>query len=67
MLPAAIPKARIMRFGYESLWYGPNAVKQRVHNIAYDLLLRLNMEREVQSNDILYILLSGQKLRCAEM
>ncbi|KAK6522467.1 hypothetical protein TWF281_003028 [Arthrobotrys megalospora] len=46
MLHAAIPGARIMRFGYDSIWYGDGAVKQRLANLANDLLSDLKYERE---------------------
>jgi hypothetical protein len=46
MLPAAIPRARIMRFGYDSRWYGPDPVRQRLENIANSLLLYLGDARK---------------------
>jgi hypothetical protein len=47
MLPAAIPKARIMSFGYDSQWYGPQASKVRLSNVAEELLYALQCERVV--------------------
>ncbi len=47
MLPKAIPKARIMRFGYESQWYGDNAVKQTLPTVAHSLLHWLVQARKV--------------------
>ncbi|KAK6337892.1 hypothetical protein TWF696_001370 [Orbilia brochopaga] len=45
MLQAALPKSRIMRFGYDSMWYGAGAVKQRLANLANELLTDLKYER----------------------
>jgi hypothetical protein len=47
MLPKVIPRARIMRFGYESCWFGETAVNQRLLTIAQALLQCLVTEREV--------------------
>jgi curved DNA-binding protein CbpA len=47
MLPMAVPDARIMRFGYDSLWLGKEAIKTKLSTIANKLLLVLNREREV--------------------
>ncbi|KAK0735352.1 hypothetical protein B0T21DRAFT_184724 [Apiosordaria backusii] len=44
MLPADLPKARILYFGYQSAWYGQNAVRQTV-NTAADQLLNSLMGR----------------------
>ncbi|KAF3926729.1 hypothetical protein ABW21_db0205598 [Orbilia brochopaga] len=46
MLPAALPRARIMRFGYDSTWYGLGAVNQRLANVAEAMLEDLEYERE---------------------
>ncbi|KAF3932609.1 hypothetical protein ABW20_dc0110310 [Dactylellina cionopaga] len=46
MLHAALPGARIMRFGYNSVWYGSGAIKQRLANLANEMLLDLQYERE---------------------
>lgn len=45
MLPAAIPKARIMAYGYESYWFGDDAVRQSLDSVASDLLDALGEER----------------------
>ncbi|KAF3921277.1 hypothetical protein ABW21_db0206946 [Orbilia brochopaga] len=45
MLHAALPTARILRFGYDSIWYGAGAVKQRLANISNELLTDLKYER----------------------
>jgi hypothetical protein len=49
MLPEAVPKARIMRFGYDSQWFGENAIKQRLSTVAGGLLGALRAERNVGS------------------
>ena len=52
MLPAAAPTARIMRYGYESQWFGDDTVETvrlKASNIASMLLSELNIEREVSS------------------
>ena len=41
MLPQAVPSARIMRFGYESRWFGKDAVRQRLSAVAERLLRSL--------------------------
>ncbi|SRR6266516_3739064 len=48
MLPKAIPTARIMRFGYESRWFGENPIKQRLSTVAESLLRALKSERKVR-------------------
>ncbi|KAE8442032.1 hypothetical protein EG329_003889 [Mollisiaceae sp. DMI_Dod_QoI] len=45
MLPAALPKARIMTYGYESYWFGEHAVRKSVNGIATKLLQALCGER----------------------
>ena len=47
MLPQALPRARIMRFGYNSQWFGENAIKQRLSTVAEALLRALRAERKV--------------------
>ncbi|KAG9657518.1 hypothetical protein KCV03_g10181, partial [Aureobasidium melanogenum] len=49
MLPSIAPQARIMRYGYESQWFGDNkssTVRLRASTIADQLLHELNFERE---------------------
>ncbi|KAF2732461.1 hypothetical protein EJ04DRAFT_335557 [Polyplosphaeria fusca] len=46
MLPAVAPSARIMRYGYQSQWFGEGAMRQRVSTVAERLLLALRRERE---------------------
>ncbi|KAK4158894.1 hypothetical protein QBC43DRAFT_273523 [Cladorrhinum sp. PSN259] len=56
MLPAAIPRSRIMRFGYDSTWYGAQPVKQRLEPIATDMLHRLQYVREdCENRPIIFI------------
>ncbi|KAJ5691830.1 hypothetical protein N7462_001253 [Penicillium macrosclerotiorum] len=45
MLPAAAPKARILRFGYDSLWMGDTPIRTTLSTISTKLLLCLNMIR----------------------
>jgi hypothetical protein len=46
MLPAALEKARIMRFGYDSVWFGEDAARETLANVARRLLLALGDERK---------------------
>ncbi|MCJ1465981.1 hypothetical protein MMC07_004600 [Pseudocyphellaria aurata] len=46
MLPSIVPEARIMRYGYESDWYGENPIKQSLHEIATSFLSDLHEKRE---------------------
>jgi hypothetical protein len=46
MLPAALPRARIMAFGYESYWFGDDAVKQSVDAVSSQLLTALDDKRK---------------------
>ncbi|KAF2111135.1 hypothetical protein BDV96DRAFT_499788 [Lophiotrema nucula] len=45
MLPNAAPEARILRFGYDSLWMGKTPIRTSLSTIAYKLLLSLSMIR----------------------
>ena len=47
MLPAVVPRARIMRYGYESQWFGDNTIRQRVSTVADRLLRSLQRRRKV--------------------
>ena len=47
MLPAIVPYARIMRYGYQSQWFGEGAMRQNVSRVAQRLLLALRRKREV--------------------
>jgi curved DNA-binding protein CbpA len=53
MLPPAVPEARIMIFGYDSLWLGKTPVRTRLGIIADKLLLHLGKERDVSMATIL--------------
>jgi hypothetical protein len=45
MLPAAIPNARILRYGYDAKWWGQeSAIKSRVPDLAVELLHDLKNE-----------------------
>lgn len=49
MLPKLAPNARIMRYGYESAWFGTGEVKTKityVHDVAHALLTALTEERK---------------------
>lgn len=52
MLPLAVPEARIMRFGYDSLWLGKEPIRTKLSIIADKLLLVLSREREVKKLQI---------------
>jgi len=49
MLPAVVPSARIMRYGYESAWFGGEAIQQSASEVAVRLLRSLKRVREVRS------------------
>ncbi|PSN70659.1 hypothetical protein BS50DRAFT_463049, partial [Corynespora cassiicola Philippines] len=46
MLPAVAPRARIMRYGYQSQWFGEGAMRQKASTVAQRLLLALRRKRE---------------------
>ncbi|KAH8689728.1 hypothetical protein GQ44DRAFT_720443 [Phaeosphaeriaceae sp. PMI808] len=46
MLPAVVPNARIMRYGYQSQWFGEEVMRQKVSTVAQRLLLALRRKRE---------------------
>ncbi|OCK73868.1 hypothetical protein K432DRAFT_472063, partial [Lepidopterella palustris CBS 459.81] len=49
MLPSTVPNARILRYGYESQWFGDDTVDRvrlKASTIAVQLLLELHVERE---------------------
>jgi hypothetical protein len=48
MLPKSTPEARIMRFGYDSLWFGEEPIRTTLSTIADNLLRALQREREVK-------------------
>jgi hypothetical protein len=47
MLPAVAPNARIMRYGYQSQWFGEGAMRQKASTVANRLLLALRRKRAV--------------------
>ena len=47
MLPAIVPNARIMRYGYQSQWVGDEAISQKASTVAQRLLLTLRRARKV--------------------
>jgi hypothetical protein len=49
MLPAVAPHALIMRYGYQSQWFGEGAMRQKASTVAQRLLLALKRKREVQA------------------
>ena len=49
MLPAVTPNARIMRYGYDSRWFGDGSIKTKASNISQKLLLVLKLRREVST------------------
>ncbi|KAF2727049.1 hypothetical protein EJ04DRAFT_452134 [Polyplosphaeria fusca] len=56
MLPAVVPSARIMRYGYESKWFGAGALRQKASTVAQRLLLALKRERkEYQFRPLIFI------------
>ncbi|KAI9771574.1 MAG: hypothetical protein M1839_002767 [Geoglossum umbratile] len=56
MLPKAVPDARIMRFGYDSLWLGKEPIRTKLSTIANKLLLVLSREREdAQGKPLIFI------------
>lgn len=46
MLPAVVPHARIMRYGYQSEWFGKEAMQQSVSTVADRLLRALKRRRK---------------------
>ncbi|KAF1359452.1 hypothetical protein EJ07DRAFT_120324, partial [Lizonia empirigonia] len=56
MLPAVVPHARIMRYGYESQWFGEGAMRQKASTVAQRLLLALRRRRtEHPSRPMLFV------------
>lgn len=47
MLPSVAPNARVLRYGYESGWFGDNAIRQKASTVANRFLLALRRDREV--------------------
>jgi hypothetical protein len=49
MLPAVAPNARIMRYGYQSQWFGKEMMQQSVSTVAERLLKALKRTRKVRT------------------
>ena len=47
MLSAVMSRARIMWYGYESQWFGDDAIRQKASTVAQRLLLSLQRRRKV--------------------
>jgi len=50
MLPSSVPHSRILRYGYESQWFGDAAISNKASTVAQRLLLALKRERRVCAN-----------------
>lgn len=53
MLPSVVPNARILQYGYESQWFGDNAIRQNASSVADRLLRSLKRDRKVGSSNVL--------------
>lgn len=49
MLPTVAPNARIMRYGYQSQWFGKEVMQQSVSTVAERLLRALKRKRKVRT------------------
>jgi hypothetical protein len=49
MLPAVAPNARILRYGYQSQWFGKEMMQQSVSTVAKRLLRALKRTRKVRT------------------
>lgn len=47
MLPKVVPQTRIMRYGYESQWFGDETIQLKTSTVAQRLLQSLQRERKV--------------------
>ena len=47
MLPTVVPQTRIMRYGYQSQWFGEESICLKASTVALRLLRRLNRARKV--------------------
>jgi hypothetical protein len=52
MLPSVISNARIMRFGYDSMWLGRDPVRTNIRVIANNLQAALVWERKVGRHEL---------------
>ncbi|KAF2630605.1 hypothetical protein BU25DRAFT_243492 [Macroventuria anomochaeta] len=55
MLPAVAPQARIMRYGYQSQWFGEGAMRQKASTVAQRLLLALRRRRAYPFRPLLFV------------
>jgi alpha-beta hydrolase superfamily lysophospholipase len=56
MLPAVLPSARILRYGYLSEWFGESALKTRAASIGERLLEELKTVRsDVPDRPLIFI------------
>ncbi|KAK4160854.1 hypothetical protein QBC43DRAFT_244760 [Cladorrhinum sp. PSN259] len=58
MLPKAVPTARIMRFGYESTWFGSDKVEPKktyVSDVAEMLLKQLELNRRNTTRPVIFV------------
>ncbi|PSN58929.1 TPR-like protein [Corynespora cassiicola Philippines] len=56
MLPAVAPNARVMRYGYESQWFGKEAMQQSASTVADRLLKALKRKRkDVSFRPLLFV------------
>ncbi|KAL5431630.1 hypothetical protein PMIN06_012244 [Paraphaeosphaeria minitans] len=56
MLPVVAPNARIMRYGYQSQWFGKEAMQQSASTVADRLLRALKRKREdISSRPLLFV------------
>ncbi|KAL8337945.1 hypothetical protein RB598_006708 [Gaeumannomyces tritici] len=54
-LPASVPHARIMRYGYSSQWFGKNATKTKMSDISQAFLFDLDEFREDKNRPLILI------------
>jgi len=47
LLPSIVPRARIMRYGYDSQWFGDDVIEARASRISQRLLQALQRTRKV--------------------
>jgi hypothetical protein len=55
MLPNVVPNARIMRYGYNSAWFGVNMTTTSPRIVSQKLLEQLKFKREVSLSFIRYL------------
>lgn len=53
MLPKVFPKARIMTFGYDSVWYGKAPPKLSLKGVATKVLIDLKKHRKVSISPVM--------------